>query len=338
MYKLLVVIVTCLFLQGSLVEFSLALQSGQYQLKWTICSPLPTVMWRSYSTIINSIMYIGGGICADVDKMENVYAYHLEEDRWDCLPQLQQYYGVLVNITDKLTIIGGYDSAPPYKVTGKVTTFSDNSWRNDIFPNLLIARMMPAVAPHQSYIIVAGGIGDDGTVLDTIEVLDITTLQWKIVNTHLPQPMYATSATMCGELLVIVGFGTADKLHSNKTFLIDINKIVQPTSSTGKDNKWNSLANTPCWYGSLIPNSFPPVIIGGSDKKGKTTNDITLYDYVTNSWRRVSSLPTNCALTTVAIINNVIIVAGGCVDTMTVETANATSLTSIVMGHLVEVD
>jgi len=119
--------------------------------------------------------------------MENVYAYHLEEDRWDCLPQLQQYFGVPVNIADKLTIISGCDSATD-KVTSKVTTFSDDSWRNDIFPNLLIARLEPAVVPHQSYIIVAGGIGDDDTVLDTIEVLNITTLQWRIVNTHLPQP------------------------------------------------------------------------------------------------------------------------------------------------------
>jgi len=98
-------------------------------------------------------MYIGGGDCPDEDKMDNVYAYHLEEDRWDSLPQLQQYLGVPVNITDKLTIIGGRDSTPPYKVTSKVTTFSENSWRNDIFPNLLIARVEPAVVPHQSYII-----------------------------------------------------------------------------------------------------------------------------------------------------------------------------------------
>jgi len=135
MHKLLVVIVTCLLLQSS-PEFSLALQSGQYQLKWTTCSPLSitTAMWAAYSTSINSIMCIGGGACCDGNKMENVYAYHLEEDRWDCLPQLQQYLGVPVNITDKLTIIGGHDSATN-KVTSKVTTFGDISWRNDMFHN-----------------------------------------------------------------------------------------------------------------------------------------------------------------------------------------------------------
>ena len=333
-----VVMVTCLLLQDS-PEFSLALQSGRYQLNWTTCSPLPTAMRIAYATVIKSVMYIGGGACPDRTKQYNVYAYHLEEDRWDSLPPLQQYFGVPVNITDKLTIISGFDSAT-HKATNKVTTFSDNSWRNDMFPNLLIARVRPAVVPHQSYIIVAGGEDDDDTVLDTIEVLDINTLQWRIVNTHLPQPMYVPSATMCGESLVIVGFTNTDDLCDNETFLIDINEIIskqQLTTSTGEDNKWSRLADAPYFKTTLIPNSSPPVIIGGS-KQDKTTNDITLYDDVTKSWRRVSSIPTNCAYPTVTIINNVIIVAGGVVNPKTKETANATSLTSVVMGHLEEIN
>jgi len=294
-------------------------------------------MWRAHATIINSIIYIGGGNCPDHSKEENIYAYYSEEDRWDCLPQLQQYLGVPVNISDNLTIIGGRDSAPPYEVTSKVTTFSDNSWRNDIFQNLLIARLHPAVVPHQSYIIVVGGRSNNDIVLDTIEVFDTTTLQWRIVNTHLPEPMSYPSATMCGESLVIVGFTTADDKRSNGTFLIDINKIVQPTSSTGEDIKWSSLADAPHLYTVLITNISPPVIIGGEDNQGKTSNDIALYDDVKNSWRRVSSLPINCAYTTVTIINNVIVVAGGCVETGTEETCDATSLTSVVMGHHVEI-
>ena len=334
-----VVIVTFLLLQDS-PEFSLALQSGKYQLKWTNCSSLPTAMYRAQATIINSIMYIGGGFCPDEDKMENLYAYHSKEDRWDTLPPLQQYCGIPVNITDKLTIIGGGDSTTN-KVTSKLTTYNnDNTWRNDIFPNLLIARIFPAVVPHQSYIIVAGGYGEYNAALDTIEVLELATLLWKIVNTHLPKPMGASSATMCRDSLIIVGFNNADKQRSNETFLIDINKIItqpQHTSSTGEDIKWSRLANAPNFRTALIPSSSPPVILGGN-KQDKTTNDITLYDDVTKSWRRVSSLPINCALSTVTIINNVIIMAGGCAETGTTKTCKATSLTNVVMGHLEEIN
>ena len=120
-----VVIVTFLLLQDS-PEFSLALQSGKYQLKWTNCTSLPTAMWEAHATIINTIMYIGGGKCPDKDKLKNVYAYHLKEDRWDTLPPLQQYGGVPVNITDKLTIIGGHDSTT-HKATSKVTAYNNDN-------------------------------------------------------------------------------------------------------------------------------------------------------------------------------------------------------------------
>ena len=306
---------------------------------WTTRSSLPTAMWRAHATIINSIMYIGGGTCSDVMEMYNVYAYHFEEDRWDCLPPLQQYYGVPVNITEKLTIIGGCDYT--HKATNKVTAFSYNSWKNNIFPNLLMARLRPAVVSYKSKIIVAGGKDHDDKVHNNIEVLDITTLQWKIINIQLPEPMYAPSAAICDESLVIVGFTTEHMKRSNKTFLIDVDKVTtQPelTSYTGEDNMWSSLADAPYYQTALTPSSYSLVIIGGSDKQGKTTNDITIYDDVTKSWRRVSSLPLHCAWATATIINNQIIVAGGCMDTVTNETCNAASLTSVVMGHPKEIN
>jgi len=243
-------------------------------------------MYGAHATIINSIMYIGGGNCPDRTKMFKCMclSFRRRHCSWDTLPPLQQYLGVPVNISDKLTIIGGCDSTPPYKVTSKVITFTSTSLKNDIFPNLLITRYWPAVVPHQSHIIVSGGHGDDDAELDTIEMMDLTTLQWRIVNTHPPEPMCGPSATMCGGSFVIAGFVNTDNKRSNKTFLIDINKIItQPkhTSFNGEDNKWSRLADAPYWKAALIPSSSPPVIIGGEDKQDKTTNDVTLYDDVT---------------------------------------------------------
>ena len=41
---------------------------------------------------------------------------------------------------------------------------------------------------------------------------------------------------------------------------------------------------------AIIPYSNPPVIIGGSDVKGVTTCNITLYDSSKNSRRKIDSL------------------------------------------------
>ena len=295
-------------------------------------------MWEAYSTVINSTLYITGGSCPnDHMSMYNVYKYEIDKNQWSVLPPLQQWYGVPVNMNDHLTVIGGLHNKP----TNLVTTYDDNSW-NNTYPNLSVARVLPAVVPYHQYVIVAGGEGDDDNILDSIEVFDTTKSHWMIVNTHLPQPMYRIPATICGDSFTIVGYTGADKKRYNGTFIIPIDDILslpQQThslSSTDKDNtKWHELADAPYWSTALVPNTSPSVIIGGQDEQGITVNEITIYDDTNNKWNKISSLPINCAWTTVAVINQSIIVMGGCSDTKTEETGNATALSDVNVGHLV---
>ena len=297
-------------------------------------------MWGAYSTVINSTLYITGGSCPNdtMNMYNNVYKYEIDKNQWSVLPPLQQCYGVPVNMNDHLTVIGGYHNDKP---TNLVTTYDDNSW-NNTYPNLSVARVLPAVVPYHQYVIVAGGDGDDDNLLDSIEVFDIAKSHWMIVNTHLPKPMCAISATICGDSFTIVGYAGADNKRYRGTFIIPIDDILslpQQThslSSTDKDNtKWHQLAHAPYWRTALVPNTSPPVIIGGQDEQLNTVNDITIYDNTINKWNKISSLPINCALTTVAVINQSIIVMGGCSDTKTKETVNATALSDANVGHLV---
>ena len=306
-------------------------------------------MWDAYATVIYNSVYVTGGWCPnDISNIYYVYKYELDNNQWSVLPLLQQYYGIPVNINDELTVIGGKHSTTK-KPTTLVTTYSDNRW-NDTYPNLSVARQLHAVVPYHQYVIVAGGKGDDDNLLDSIEVLDITKCNWMIVNTHLPKPMKCISATTCGDSFTIVGYD-GDKSRHNTTFIIPVSELIQQqqqqqqtqqslTSSTDKDNtKWHKLANAPYWKTSLVPNTSPPVIIGGC-KAGETctVNDITIYDDTTNRWDKIAALPINCALTTVAVINDSIIVMGGCSDTKTTETRNVTALSDVNVGQLVLCD
>jgi len=287
-------------------------------------------------------MYIGGGVCQDPVEEQIVYAYHLEKNKWSSLPPLQQTSGIPINISDKLTIVGGWDSITN-EATSKLTTFTESGWKSDVFPNMLTARMWPAVVLHKSYIIVAGGYENGESLIDTIEMMDVTTLQWRIVNTHLPKPMGSPSATICDELFVIVGFATLDD-PANETFIIPINEIISEphlgkafTSSEDEaSNKWSTFGVAPLWRTGILPNSSPPVLIGGCDKQRNSSHDITIYDDITKKWRKVSSLPFSCAYTTVTNVGKTVVVAGGCADMKTEESMDATSLTSIIMGHLEE--
>ena len=302
-------------------------------------------MYAAYATVINTTLYITGGQCpSDTRNNYNVYKYDLDKNQWSVLPPLQQYYGIPVNTDNQLTVIGGKHSTT-HKPTAQVTTFTDNKWTNT-YPNLSVARWLPAVVPYHQYVIVAGGKGDDETVVDTIEVLDITMSHWMIVNTHLPEPMYEISATICADSLTIVGYGVADKLRYRETFIIPIDEIISQqqqtqqslTSSTDKDNiKWHRLASAPYWRTALVPNTLPPVIIGGSIQ-GNTVSDITMYDDTKNCWKKIASLPINCAWTTVVVINDCIIIMGGASNTKTNESCNATALSDVNVGQLVLCD
>ena len=299
-------------------------------------------MYGASATVINSTLYITGGACPnDTRNKYSVYKYKLDNNHWSVLPPLQQFHGVPVNVNDQLTIIGGWDRNT-YKPTNLVITYDDNSW-NNTYPNLSIARALPAVVPYHQYVIVAGGKSDDNNVLDSIEVFDITKSHWMIVNTHLPEPMYWISATTCADSFTIVKYDTENNTCSD-TFVIPIDDIISlsqqtqqsHTSSTDKGNtKWHELANAPYWCTALVPNTSPPVIIGGSDKQGNAVNDIIIYDDTSN---KISSLPINCALTTVAVINQSIIVMGGCSNTKTDETRDATALSDVNVGQLVKCD
>ena len=303
-------------------------------------------MWGAYATVINSTLYITGGWCPNDNRNNfNVYKYEFDKDQWSVLPPLKQYYGVPVSINDQLTIISGRSSTPPHKAINWVVTFIDNIWEN-IYPNLSVARVMPAVVPYHQYVIVAGGLIDDGNILDSIEVFNITTSHWIIINAHLPQPMFRIFATMCADSIIIVGYANADNNRSNGTYMIAVDDIISKhqqtqqslTSSTDNDNtQWHELADAPYWKTALVPNTSLPVIIGGN-KQGNTVNDITIYDDISNEWKKISTIPINCAYTTVAVINQSIIILGGSSDAKNNDTRDATALNDVNIGQLVLCD
>ena len=300
-------------------------------------------MRLAHATVINDTLYIGGGRCTTANDQYLMFSYKLTDDQWRMLPVLPQCAGVPTNINNDISYIGGHDPSTG-RSTNKVITLLNNQWTSQ-YPNMITARRHHAVVSYQHYTIVAGGDGEDGSTLDTIEVFNCNNYQWTILSTHLPQPMKFINATTCNQSFIIAGYADAEGYDCNVTFIITMDSLVGTeqqqslTSSTSEhDNKWSELCHTPYWNTTIVPNTTPPVIIGGEDKQRKAVNNISLYDDSSNSWRTVSSLPISCAEATVATINNIMIVAGGCTDASTIETANATSLTSVVLGQLVLCD
>jgi len=319
-------------------EFGVALQSSNYKVGWRKCSNLPVAMAYAHATVINDTLYIGGGSCPTGNDDYFMFSYKMTDNQWKRLPILPQCYGVPTSIDNQLSYVGGFDFSAS-RSTNKVITFKDDHW-TIVYPEMKEAREWPAVVSYQNYTIVAGGEGKDQSTLDTIEVFNCNDKQWTVVSTHLPHPMMNISATICNQSFIITGYTGADGKCYNGTYIITMDSLVETeqhslTSSTSEDNnKWNELFNTPYRNTTNVPNTSPPLTIGGDDEQCKAVDKISLYDDSSNSWKTVSLLPISCARATVTTINNIIIVAGGYTDGKTYESANATSLASVWLGQL----
>jgi len=309
----------------------LFLKSEKYKMKWIKCQDLPVPMRLAYGTVINDIFYIGGGNYPDYNDDYYVFAYNLRENKWTKLPAaLTQRCGVVVNINDVLTVIGGIDYNTG-RATNKVLTLEKDKWTT-LYGDMKCARERPTVVPYHQYTIVAGGHDEDDVAQDSIEYLNIDTNHWIQAKMCLPKPMWNINATTCNNSMVIAGYHDTDNIRYRTAYITTVDSIVQPHDN---NNKWSELHPIPYWDTSIVPHTTPPVIAGGRDGQYKSQDSIMLYDDTSNSWRTVGSLPIRCAQATVITVNNSsIIIAGGCTDSRNSETADASSLTSVMIGQM----
>ena len=308
-----------------------ALQSGCYELTWEKCADLPSPMYLASAVLHNEKVHVMAGDAPDYDTYDYVYTYDIHSNHWDTLPPPGHYQGVLQIIDGKLSVIGGVDTST-HKVTNKVSTFINNNWTQQ-FPHMLQKRARPGVVTYSDYVIVAGGMRDINTVNDDIELLYYKqSPHWIRTNINLPEPMVYISLTITDDLLYIAGYGRSDNKRSNKAYKIAADKttssVAQPPTSS-QTVQWTTIPSTPHYHTAIVPNSYPPVIIGGDDLQGVPTTDFAV---LKQSWSKVASLSSpRIAVAVVPINCDSILVVGGTAG-RTVEEAKANSMTMVEKG------
>ena len=310
-----------------------ALQSGCYELTWEKCADLPSPMCYASAVLHNEKVYVMAGMAPDDNTLRYVYTYNIHSNHWETLPPPGHAFGVLQIIDGKLSVIGGMDSIDAAEATNKVATFINSKWTQQ-YPNMLKSRLRPGVATYSDYVIVAGGMRDINTTYDDIELLYYKqSPHWIRTNINLPEPMAFISLTIADDLLYIAGYQTSDDKRSNKAYKIAADKITSsvaqpPTSS--QTVQWTTIPSTPLYLTATIPNSCPPVIIGGHDLQCVPTADVAM---LKQSWSKVASLSSPRHAVAVVPINcDSILVIGGSNSGKTVEEAVAHSMTAVEKG------
>ena len=290
-----------------------ALQSGLHQIKWRHCANLTYPMYGASIATDKECVYIMGD-CPERKALNVVFVYTIAADLWTQLPPSDHCWGVLQIVGDKLAIFGGIDNYTN-KRTNRVSTFDKvtRDWRH-FYPDMIDVRFRPGVTTHMDYVIVAGGNKDSINVRNDIEVLNWRQCKrWIKSSVRLPVPMWAFTPIISNDELYIAGYSGDDNKPHRKAYKIHVLYI---TSSVGQDyrgaNQWVNLPPSSYYYNSLIPNSSPPMFLGGEDGQGVQSSNISMYDSFSNSWRYVDSLTSPRAGVAVATIDDYsIIVVGG---------------------------
>ena len=294
-------------------------------------------MYSASAVLHKENIYVMAGDAPQDETLDYVFSYNITNNKWSRVPLPGQYKGILQIINDQLTVIGGVDNDTK-KVTNKVSTFNNNTnkWTR-YYPDLMKPRSKPGVVTHEDHVIVLGGGVDNKVYNDDIEVLNWTQpLHWMKSNIKLPEPMWRPSLTISHNQLYIVGYSTGRRYTT--AYQLPINSIIssigQPPISGQSDN-WNTLHNAPHHNAALLPQSYPPVIIGG-DIQHVPISDVTILDISKNTWNKVASLSTpRHSVAVVPINHDSILLIGGCTGGKDIAGAKAHCISTVEKGTVI---
>ena len=263
---------------------------------------MPTVGAESFgATIHNSKVYISAIYKEESGKVVHpVLVYSTDEHKWRALPE-QQHGSAIAVVNDHITLIGGRDVSTG-KVTNTLSTWyeEEGQWKQ-VLPPMPTGRFCPAVISYDKFLLVTGGVAADNfTLLNTTDVLDLTTMKWTAPQgLSLPIPLWRHHVTLCGENLYLVGAGvTVCPVQSSEHFTSqawrvkwsDVKQTAAPQHSLPQKGVWTRIADPPTLLPTAVSCGGTLYTVGGATRDWKLIS--TVYTYITarNQWVSVGDM------------------------------------------------
>ena len=145
---------------------------------WKQCAALPKEITTGKTTVINGMVYCGGGETNSRDTMDYViFCYDLAQDKWTTLPPLPVKWFGLGQVNGNLVAVGGLKRNND--TANVVYTYDKRSqkWKQTIHP-MPTVRWSTSVLSLPSALIVAGGISLPSYYIDAVEIFQSDTSQW----------------------------------------------------------------------------------------------------------------------------------------------------------------
>lgn len=248
-----------------------------------------------------------------------ICSYNSASNRWKDVLYYNYTGASLAIINEELIAIGGCESSV-FKKTYLNTLFIavHAHWSDRRYPPMPTKRSDAVAVTSSAHLIVAGGMTGSALKDQTsaVEVMDTTTLVWSVV-ASLPHPYRRASATVCGDRVYILG-GENGNIKMKSVLTCSLTELVQSSSSSS--SVWDGIADAPVYRSTCAAVNGELLMFGGCDKRYKPTSAIRKYNYETNSWDLMNSIPSpkyNCL---VAVLpSKEVMVVGGSSSTVEVE-------------------
>ena len=199
----------------------------------------------------------------------------------------------------------------------------EGQWKQ-VLPPMPTGRFCPTVICHDNLLLVTGGVAEDKSVLNTTDVLDLTTMKWSTPEgLNLPIPLWRHRLALCGEYLYLAGGGTVysvqspedDNSQAWRAKWSDVKQTAAPQHTQSQRGVWTRIADLPTLLPTPVSCGGTFYTVGGRTRDGKLIS--TVYTYITarNQWVSVGDMSAervdHCA---VPLSSNSIFVAGGCIE------------------------
>ena len=299
--------------------------------------PIPT----SFATAvkIDEHIYICGGVCDDTVMERQVQVYNINHHTWSTLPPSPQYRSQAASIKGQLVLIGGREPSSR-TVTNLMSTWNGQVWHQEL-PPMPTKRTRPGVTTYQNLVVVAGGKGEDRqTLLSSIAILNITTLQWSTLdNLTLPQSICGMQFTTSNAHLyvanafIVYDVATKTDITTKTVWQLPLTALENALTTEGYNasHHWTKIAPSPYYDSALLQDTAHVVAVGGDDKSHTPTSDVVVYDPNNNKWTKVGQFGvprSHCVV--VSLSSTSFIVCGGLTDPRDPNTV----LTSVEIVHV----
>ena len=288
---------------------------GSIKLRWRDGESAPRKMRGEAAAVNGSVAYFLPGGTGQYTRA--VLAYDSARYNWSELPKCPSSDFSLVVVNNLLTAIGG--KVTKDRFTSSLLSFTSKKWTKQ-FPPMPTKRWSTAVVCSGRSLVVAGGEGEGGKELSTVEVMDTEILQWSTAS-NLPHPLFQATATVCGDQVYMLGGWDQSGQYSKSVFTSSLAALFQ-SGSLGARMKtlslasgpkvWHQLADTPVTLSTCASLRGRLLAVGGKDSDGKRTTAVHAYNTTTNSWEIVSRMATARYRCLVAVLpHNKLMVVGG---------------------------